>query len=227
MLIQQGKIMENTLEVSRTGTSMGQQYNTEWNLRILQYETILLRFGNTPEGIAYIKTQRDLPEPDIQLIIAPYFVPVTVPKVPGKDYTVAVIQVRKDVAILCCARLILQCILLSSQTILRIRKIQKLVRAITLVRRLNQTKAFAPFYEGDAHPGPQIQSSKEMVEFIRNNQQTMFHPVGTCKMGHDDLAVVDEQLRVYGVQGLCVVDASIMPTLVNGNTNTPTSMIAE
>ena len=76
-----------------------------------------------------------------------------------------------------------------------------------LARQRAETPFYDPFYEGDAHPGPQIQSSKEMVEFIRNNLQTMFHPVGTCKMGHDDLAVVDEQLRVYGVQGLRVVDA--------------------
>lgn len=96
-----------------------------------------------------------------------------------------------------------------------------------MVRRLNQTKAFAPFYQGDAHPGPQVQSDKEMVEFIRNHLQTMYHPVGTCKMGHDDLAVVDEQLCVYDIEGLRVVDASIMPTIVNGNTNAPTIMIAE
>src|SRR5215471_17556077 len=96
-----------------------------------------------------------------------------------------------------------------------------------LARQRAETPFYDPFYEGDAHPGPQIQSSKEMVEFIRNNLQTMFHPVGTCKMGHDDLAVVDEQLRVYGVEGLRVVDASIMPKIVNGNTNAPTIMIAE
>lgn len=66
-----------------------------------------------------------------------------------------------------------------------------------------------------------------MAEFIRTNLRTTYHPVGTCKMGHDDLAVVDEQLRVYGVDGLRIVDASIMPTIVNGNTNAPTIMIAE
>jgi len=92
---------------------------------------------------------------------------------------------------------------------------------------LNQTKAFAPFYEGDAHPGQQIQNDKDMIEFIRNHLQSMYHYVGTCKMGHDDLAVVDEQLRVFGTEGLRVVDASIMPTLINGNTNAPTIMIAE
>ncbi len=96
-----------------------------------------------------------------------------------------------------------------------------------LARRLGHAKAFAPFYEGDAYAGPQIQSEKEIIEYIRSHVQPMYHPGGTCKMGHDDLAVVDEQLHVRGVEGLRVVDASIMPTLPNGNINAAVIMIAE
>lgn len=102
-----------------------------------------------------------------------------------------------------------------------------LVEGVKLARRLAQAKAFAPFYEMETHPGPQTQSDAELVAYIRNNAESIFHPVGTCKMGHDDLAVVDEQLRVHGIEGLRVVDASIMPTIISGNTNAPVIMIAE
>lgn len=88
-------------------------------------------------------------------------------------------------------------------------------------------KVLATFYQADAHPGAQLQSAEELVEFVRNHIQPYHHPVGTCKMGHDALAVVDEQLRVRGTEGLRVVDASIMPTIVNGNTNAATIMIGE
>jgi choline dehydrogenase len=102
-----------------------------------------------------------------------------------------------------------------------------LVEGTKLARRLAHTKAFAPFHDVETLPGPHIQSDEDIISYIRRTAETIYHPVGTCKMGNDSLAVVDEQLRVRGIEGVRVVDASIMPTVVNGNTNAPTIMIAE
>jgi len=66
-----------------------------------------------------------------------------------------------------------------------------------------------------------------MVDWVRNNAETTYHPVGTCKMGSDPMAVVDQDLRVHGIQRLRIADASIMPTLTSGNTNAPSIMIGE
>ena len=72
-----------------------------------------------------------------------------------------------------------------------------------------------------------ISADDELLDWVRNNAETTYHPVGTCKMGVDPMAVVDDQLRVRGLAGLRVADASIMPTLTSGNTNAPSIMIGE
>ena len=76
-------------------------------------------------------------------------------------------------------------------------------------------------------PGVEIQSDDEIRSYIRQWSKTDYHPVGSCKMGHDDMAVVDTQLRVHDIEGLRVIDASIMPKLTSGNTQAPSIMIGE
>ena len=76
-------------------------------------------------------------------------------------------------------------------------------------------------------PGSDKQSDDELNEYIRSNAETAYHPCGTCKMGVDDMAVVDENLKVKGIQNLRVVDASVMPDIPSANLNAPTLMIAE
>ena len=89
-------------------------------------------------------------------------------------------------------------------------------------------KILAQEYRGEEiHPGKDATTDEQLFEKAKQRLGTVFHPVGTCKMGNDDMAVVDHQLKVRGIDGLRVVDASIMPRLVSGNTNAPTMAIAE
>ena len=98
---------------------------------------------------------------------------------------------------------------------------------IDQARRILSKAPFSEFSEGELTPGPDISSDEQLDEFSRQMGATLYHPVGTCKMGTDPLAVVDERLRVHGLEGLRVADASVMPVLTTGNTNAPTIMIGE
>jgi choline dehydrogenase len=100
-------------------------------------------------------------------------------------------------------------------------------RAVAMVREIMAQKAFDPFRGPELQPGPERQSDADLDAWIHAVAETIYHPVGTCRMGRDEMAVVDDSLRVHGVQGLRVVDASVMPTLTGGNTSAPTIMIAE
>jgi choline dehydrogenase len=105
--------------------------------------------------------------------------------------------------------------------------VQKLVAAIKLMRQLIHTKVFDEFRGKEIAPGADVQSDAALEAYIRETCSTVYHPIGTCKMGTDSMAVVDSELRVHGIEGLRVVDASIMPTITTGNTNAPTIMIGE
>ncbi len=101
------------------------------------------------------------------------------------------------------------------------------VDSIKHTRDLIGTRALSPLVAEEFRPGPAARSDEEILDAARAISQTIYHPVGTCKMGADPVAVVDERLRVHGLRGLRVADASIMPTIPSGNTNAPTIMIGE
>lgn len=107
------------------------------------------------------------------------------------------------------------------------RDMEHLVAAVKLARRLLAAEAFAPHRGDELEPGGDVQTDEQIRAFIRERAETIYHPVGTCRMGHDEAAVVDDRLRVHGLKGLRVIDASIMPTLIGGNTNAPVTAIAE
>jgi choline dehydrogenase len=94
-------------------------------------------------------------------------------------------------------------------------------------REVMNTPAAQTILGDEIAPGEALQKDDELLDWVRNNAETTYHPIGTCKMGADPMAVVDDQLRVHGIEGLRVADASIMPTLTSGNTNAPSIMIGE
>jgi choline dehydrogenase-like flavoprotein len=104
--------------------------------------------------------------------------------------------------------------------------LEVLLRGYRLVDRLVQTDALRHYVSAELKP-PRGRSKDELKAYLRQRSDDAYHPVGTCKMGNDPHAVVDAQLRVHGIDGLRVADASIMPTLIGGNTNAPTIMIGE
>lgn len=101
------------------------------------------------------------------------------------------------------------------------------IKGLRFTRRIMQAKALEKYEPEEWKPGAELQSDEELAQAAADLGTTIFHPVGTCKMGSDAMAVVDDRLRLHGISGLRVIDASIMPQITSGNTNAPTVMIAE
>ena len=101
------------------------------------------------------------------------------------------------------------------------------IDGIRILRRILAAPALKPYCVNEVYPGPDTTSDEELLDFCRKTGGTVYHPTSTCRMGNDPLSVVDQRLRVRGIEALRVVDASVMPDLMSGNTNAPTIMIAE
>jgi choline dehydrogenase-like flavoprotein len=105
--------------------------------------------------------------------------------------------------------------------------LQRLIKGFKLMRQILQQPALSGLGAQESPRSASARSDQEIEQFIRNYGDTIYHPVGSCRMGSGAMDVVDSQLRVHGIGGLRVVDASIMPRIISGNTNAPTIMIAE
>ncbi len=105
--------------------------------------------------------------------------------------------------------------------------VQNLVDSIKVVRQLGQSQAFAQVACHEIFPGPDVDSDELLAKRIRRLATTIYHPVGTCRIGSPNSGVVDEQLQVHGIERLFVADASVIPVLPTGNTQAATMMIAE
>jgi choline dehydrogenase len=102
-----------------------------------------------------------------------------------------------------------------------------MLSGVRQLRKIFATEPMASRIVRELTPGPAVQTDEQWIDFMQREGSCAFHPVGTCRMGRDAMAVVDERLRVRGVERLRVVDASIMPNVISGNTNAPTIMIGE
>jgi choline dehydrogenase len=186
--------------------------------------------SNLVEAGGFVRTHHNLPVPDLQFHFAPQrpvgFVPTELDEHLFSFFPAILLpQSRGHITLRSPDPLAAPAIrpnYLSSQADLAV-----LVQGVKLARRLAQTRACAPFVGEAVQPGPEIQHDAAIGDYVREQADTIYHPAGTCKMGTDELAVVNPRLQVHGVTGLWVADASIMPTLVNGNTNAPVIMIGE
>ncbi len=198
----------------------------------LQYKMFKTGAGaqNGLESGAFLKTRPDLEVPDIQL----HFVNAQMTehgfqKSDRHGFTAHVCQLRPESR----GIVALKSTDPSMQPLIQPNYLQSeadrivLREGVKMTRDIFRQKAFDVYRGPELLPGADVQTDDEIDAWIRKTAETIYHPVGTCKMGMDENAVVDGELKVRGTEGLRVVDASVMPTLIGGNTNAPTIMIAE
>jgi choline dehydrogenase len=182
------------------------------------------------EAIAFVRSDPALAAPDIELVWLP--VPVlgeglTPP--PGHGLTLAVELLQPDSrgSITLASADPAEPPIINPSLLTAESDLPRLVAGLRIAERLFDTAALRPFVGEPMAPWPGKVDDAKLATFVREHAQTAFHPVGTCRMGSDDAAVVDCELRVRGLDGLRVVDASVMPRIIRGHTHAPTVMIAE
>jgi choline dehydrogenase len=182
------------------------------------------------EAGAFIKTHPDQPAPDLELLFAPaYFFEHSFANPPGHGFTIGCTHLhpRSRGTIRLRSARPFEAPLIDPHYFEDEEDVAAMLTGLRLIRRIAQARALAPFRGEEIWPGQAVQSEQQLRAYLRERVETLYHPVGTCKMGNDPLAVVDAELRVHGLTGLRVIDASIMPSIISGHPNAPTIMIAE
>jgi choline dehydrogenase len=186
--------------------------------------------SNIAEAGAFLKTKAELKAPDLEFLIAPtYYMNHGFSNPEGHGFAIGIallhpesrgqIRLRSTDAF---EPPVIEPNYLAAEADLEV-----IVEGVKIARHLVETKALAAYKGAEKWPGPQATNDEGIREFLRETVETIYHPLGTCKMGQDPLAVVDSRLRVRGVEGLRVVDASIIPTQITGHPNAAVIMIAE
>lgn len=187
--------------------------------------------SNVGEGGGFVRTSEDESRPDLQFHFAPsYFMEhgLANPE-EGRGLSIGATQLRPRSR----GRITLasddpfEAPRIDPNYLAEREDLEVLVEGIERAREIAEQDALSQYLGHEVWPGEDVQTDEEIAQHVRETCHTVYHPVGTCKMGNDETAVVDEELRVRGVEGLRVADASVMPTLVGGNTNAPTIAIAE
>jgi choline dehydrogenase len=199
----------------------------------LQYATTGRGFFGLPSAplVAFLKTRPELATPDIQLHLVPYSV---------KDPKERKLQDFPSMGIGCyqlrpesLGSIHIRSTDPDAQPAIRFNFLadsidrRTLADGFRIARRIVEGRAMDHLRGEEFLPGKDIESDDQIIDWLRNNAQTAYHPIGTCRMGQGPNTVVDERLRVHGLQGLRVADASVFPTMPSGNTNAPSIMVGE
>jgi len=202
-------------------------------LQVIRYLATRKGFLNLPSAplLGFLKTQPHFATPDLQLHFTGFMVQYT-PKrdlAPEPGMTVTAYQLRPESL----GSIHLKSADPAAPPVIRFNFLDQevdrrcLIDGINMIRRIMNADALSSFIESEVAPGTNRQSDDEILAWIRETGETAYHPISTCRMGPDPMSVVDERLQVKGLQGLRVADASIMPTMVSGNTNAASIMIGE
>jgi choline dehydrogenase len=198
-----------------------------------RYLTTRAGFFSLPSAplLAFLKTRPELATPDVQMHLVPYAI-----KDPKRrklqdfpSMTVSVYQLRPESL----GSIHIRSADPDEHPAIRFNFLadpidqRTMVEGFRMVRRLVEAAPLDALRDEEYSPGREVETDAEILTWIRNNSQTAYHPIGTCRMGRQPNAVVDERLKVYGLEGLRIADASIFPTMPSGNTNAPAIMVGE
>jgi len=203
-----------------------------WNLAAWAFRGRGPLTSNVAEAAAFVRTRPDLPTPDLELIFLPVLFEDEGLKQPTEDgltLGVVLLQPRSvgTVTLRSADPRDAPAIDPRYLTDPSGEDVRTLLHGLRLARRVLREEPLAQFVDEELLPGATARSDDDLLSHLRSRSQTLYHPIGTCRMGSDPLAVVDPELRVRGVDGLRIADASVMPRLPSGHTNWPTVMIAE